>query len=102
MDYRGEVMLKFQAIPIGVEYYDNLGDLIDEAEGMGDIIGDTDNIEFSDDPIAILEYPEFPYSLGERCAQMWLEKVEEIEFEEVIELSDTERGTGGFGHTGNK
>jgi dUTP pyrophosphatase len=37
---------------------------------------------------------------GDRIAQMIINKIERISFEEVAELSDTERGTGGFGHTG--
>jgi len=37
---------------------------------------------------------------GDRFAQMMLKKVIKMEFEEVDELSDTERGDGGFGHTG--
>lgn len=39
---------------------------------------------------------------GERIAQMVIAKYEKIEFQEVDELSDTERGEGGFGHTGVK
>lgn len=37
---------------------------------------------------------------GERIAQAMLVKIPSIEFEEVEELSDTARGTGGFGSTG--
>ena len=39
---------------------------------------------------------------GDRIAQMIINKIERIEFEEVAELPTTERGAGGFGHTGNK
>ena len=39
---------------------------------------------------------------GERIAQMIISKYEKIAFEEVDNLSDTERGAGGFGHTGIK
>lgn len=38
---------------------------------------------------------------GERIAQMVFAKVEQIEWDEVDTLKDTERGEGGFGHTGN-
>ena len=44
-------------------------------------------------------YPEFPYKVGDRIGQIYLEEVIPIEFEEVEELSQTERGTGGFGST---
>ncbi|MFA6170248.1 MAG: dUTP diphosphatase [Candidatus Margulisiibacteriota bacterium] len=37
---------------------------------------------------------------GDRIAQMIINKFERIVFEEVEELSATERGAGGFGHTG--
>ena len=36
---------------------------------------------------------------NKRIAQLLIHKVEDVEFSEVYELSDTERGTGGFGHT---
>lgn len=37
---------------------------------------------------------------GDRIAQMIINQIERIEFEEVSELPGTERGAGGFGHTG--
>jgi dUTP pyrophosphatase len=37
---------------------------------------------------------------GDRIAQMIINQIERIEFEEVEELPETERGAGGFGHTG--
>jgi dUTP pyrophosphatase len=37
---------------------------------------------------------------GDRVAQGIIKKVEKVEFLEVEELSTTDRGTGGFGHTG--
>lgn len=39
---------------------------------------------------------------GERIAQMVINKFEQAEFEVVEELNETERGEGGFGHTGVK
>jgi dUTP pyrophosphatase len=39
---------------------------------------------------------------GERIAQMIIAKVEQAEWFEVSELKSTERGAGGFGHTGIK
>lgn len=38
---------------------------------------------------------------GDRIAQAVLAKVEQIEWKEVEELDSTERGLGGFGHTGS-
>lgn len=40
-----------------------------------------------------------PYSPGDRIAQCYLEEVINIEFQEVNELSSTERNVGGFGST---
>ena len=37
---------------------------------------------------------------GQRIAQMTIYKVEDVDFVEVAELSETDRGTGGFGSTG--
>ena len=40
------------------------------------------------------------YKVGERIAQMIIMPYPNIEFEEVDNLSETERGTGGYGSTG--
>ena len=43
----------------------------------------------------------FPkYTAGERCAQMIIIPYPEVEFVECDELSETDRGTGGYGSTG--
>lgn len=39
---------------------------------------------------------------GDRIAQMVIQKVEKIEWINANELQETERGDGGFGHTGKK
>jgi dUTP pyrophosphatase len=39
---------------------------------------------------------------GERVAQMVIARHEQASWEEVDTLDETERGDGGFGHTGNK
>lgn len=38
--------------------------------------------------------------VGDRIAQLVIMKVESLEFQEVAELDDSERGTGGFGSSG--
>lgn len=40
------------------------------------------------------------YEVGERAAQIIILPYPQIEFEEVFELSETERGAGGYGSTG--
>lgn len=49
-------------------------------------------VNLSNDPFTIND--------GERIAQMVIAKVEKAEWLEVEELEVTERGAGGFGHTG--
>ena len=51
-------------------------------------------INFSDEPFTIND--------GERIAQMVIARHEQAEFVEVEELDETERGEGGYGHTGVK
>ena len=41
------------------------------------------------------------YQVGDRIVQMIIIPYPQIEFEEVEELSDTDRGYGGYGHTGD-
>ena len=47
-----------------------------------------------------LSSEEFVINDGERIAQMVIAKCEQADIVQVEELTDTERGTGGFGHTG--
>lgn len=49
-----------------------------------------------------LSNEEFVVNSGERIAQMVIAKHEQGEFVEVTELDATERGEGGYGHTGVK
>ncbi len=43
---------------------------------------------------------DFIVKHGERIAQMVINKIEQIRWEAIETLDDTERGAGGFGHTG--
>lgn len=45
-------------------------------------------------------YEPFPYKVGDRVGQMYIEEVIPIEFRLIEELDKTERGIGGFGSTG--
>jgi len=47
-------------------------------------------------------YNPFVINPGDRIAQMVIIKFEQVEFELSDKLSDTERGEGGFGHTGKE
>lgn len=54
--------------------------------------------------VILINHSDTPFIVepGDRIAQLVFNKVEQAEFVEVEELSETERGKGGFGHTGNK
>ena len=49
-----------------------------------------------------LSNEEFTINDGERVAQMVIAKHEQAEWMEVEQLNETNRGAGGFGHTGTK
>lgn len=49
-----------------------------------------------------LSNQDFEIKDGERIAQMIIAKHERIDWQEVETLSETQRGEGGFGHTGRK
>lgn len=44
--------------------------------------------------------PEFPYNVGDRVAQIYFDRVEDVNFIEYDSLNDSSRGAGGFGSTG--
>jgi len=52
--------------------------------------------------VILINHGREPFTVnhGDRIAQMVVSKVDRVAFEEVDSLSDTERGEGGFGHTG--
>jgi dUTP pyrophosphatase len=54
--------------------------------------------------VILVNLSEEPFTLepGERIAQMIIARFEHINWNEVETLSETERGVGGFGHTGVK
>ncbi len=49
-----------------------------------------------------LSAEDFVINDGERIAQMVVARHETVEFEAVTSLDETERGAGGFGHTGKE
>jgi len=71
-DYTGEYMLRFRAIPVS---YD-------------------DSFVYNG-----MMYDNFPYKVGDRVGQMWVEEIIPIEFEEGELINLTNRN-GGFGSTG--
>lgn len=80
--YRGEIMVKFKGALISWENYDEDGDYEILVGGFHDAQTCS------------------TYEVGERIAQLIITPIPEIEFIETDELSDTDRGTGGYGSTG--
>lgn len=52
--------------------------------------------------VILINHGEEPFIVrrGDRIAQMVVSRVERVEWEEVDALDESERGSGGFGHTG--
>ena len=59
-------------------------------------------IPVNDVEFGLVGMQPFPYVVGDRVCQIRFERVNPVEFILEDSLSDTERGLGGFGHTGNK
>lgn len=97
--YRGEIMLKFDT---SFDYQDPDYSL-DEEGGINDRLSKG---EFTFYPDEMCKHHSFifsseVYKVGDRVAQLIIMPYPKIEFEEVSELSESERGEGGYGHTGN-
>lgn len=70
--------------------------------GMANSIGTIDSDYRGEIGVISINLSDKPYTIQpqERIAQIVLNKVEQIEWTEVEELGTTERGAGGYGHTG--
>ena len=88
--YRGEVMFKFKPASFFAEH----------GEGVGE---NTSYFDFTVTPGSkfedSFEYGFELYEVGDRVGQIIIMPYPKITFEEVDELSETERGEGGFGST---
>ncbi len=104
--YRGEVMAKFKPTlivasdVISNDKYDYRGTVEKEwGEQIVTFHGRAAN--YPDVHEGCLPHPPRHYEVGERIAQLVILPFPQVEFEEAEELSETERGTGGYGSTGN-
>lgn len=84
--FRGEVTAKFKP---ALAYADFKLSIENNSYDYVAVPGDTDNAVQAN-----------LYDVGDRIAQIIIMPYPKIEFEEVEELSDTERGAGGYGSTG--
>ena len=80
--YRGELLIRFKYITQPEDVF-------------AKIRGDQSTI-----PMLTNIYMEKIYKKGERIAQLVIAETHKVEFEIVEELSETDRGKGGFGSTG--
>jgi dUTP pyrophosphatase len=64
-----------------------------DAGYRGEITGKFHPDAFGEEDITV-------YNVGDRAAQLVIQQIPDVEFEEVDELSETDRGTGSYGSTG--
>ncbi len=71
---------------------------------LGNSIGLIDSDYQGELMISCLNRSDLPYTItpGDRIAQLLFLSCQKVQFECVEEFEQSERGTGGFGHTGNK
>lgn len=72
--------------------------------GLVNGIGTIDSDYRGELRVPLINWGSEPFEIqdGDRIAQLVIAKYERVQAELVQELSDTDRGTGGFGHTGIK
>ena len=91
-------------IPLGYEIQvrPRSGLALKHGLGMANSVGTIDSDYRGEIGVISINLSDKPYTIQpqERIAQIVLNKVEQIEWTEVEELGTTERGTGGYGHTG--
>lgn len=79
--YRGEIKFRFNKT------------IVKEREVQGSVEG------------SVLNYLQpserEQYKIGDKIGQIIIQKIPQVTFNEVEELNDSERGSGGFGSTGN-
>lgn len=91
-------------IPLGYEIQvrPRSGLALKHGLGMANSVGTIDSDYRGEIGVIAINLSDKPYTIQpqERIAQIVLNKVEQIEWTEVEELGTTERGAGGYGHTG--
>lgn len=90
-DYRGEIILKC-APSLGFADYD---DVYDARYGINMDQDHFDGVTYLSDN------SNNHYNIGDKCCQLVIVPIPKVVIHLVDELSETERGTGGYGHTGN-
>ena len=94
----------FISLPIGVEAQirPRSGLAIKHGIGMVNGVGTIDSDYRGEIKIPLINWGQEPFEIspGDRIAQMVISRYEKVIWEISEELDDTDRGQGGFGHTG--
>ena len=94
------------ALPVGYEAQvrPRSGLALKHGIGLANMLGTVDSDYRADVGVILINLgqEDFVVNDGERIAQMVIAKHERAEWEVVEELDETERGEGGYGHTGVK
>lgn len=94
----------FMEIPKGfeVQIRARSGLAVKHGIGLTNGVGTIDSDYRGEIKVALINWGNQPFTVsnGERIAQMVAARYEKVEFTVAEQLSDTERGSGGFGHTG--
>lgn len=88
--YRGEIMAKFKPSLAFFDYLDS------ENKDNNQVFDYVEACAAPND----CAFPATHYDIGDRIAQIIIMPYPKIQFIESDELSDTERGVGGYGHSG--
>ena len=96
----------FVEIPQGVEAQIRArsGLAIKHGIGLVNGVGTVDSDYRGEWNIPLMNWGQEPYTIhsGDRIAQVIFSRYEKADFVSVSQISETERGAGGFGHTGIK
>lgn len=96
----------FVEIPQGVEAQIRArsGLAIKHGIGLVNGVGTVDSDYRGEWNIPLINWGQKPYTIhsGDRIAQVIFSRYEKADFVSVSQISETERGAGGFGHTGIK
>lgn len=101
--YRGELIFKFKptlyygSIQNDPEHEDEIGIITDDVDDNTVCVIPGENPYINS---KIMYYDYDHYEVGDKIGQIVIMPYPQINFVEVDELSDTERGKGGFGSTG--
>jgi dUTP pyrophosphatase len=89
-------------LPIGYEAQIRPRSGLSLKYGVQAALGTIDSDYTGEIGVVLYNFGHDPFTIfdGDRIAQMVIAKYEQVEWNSVDQLEETERGSGGFGHTG--